>query len=357
MWPLLCTIERRAHAAIAAGCGARSGVGSARHAGVGDTGAVMATRDEALDFLIIGAGKSGTTSLAALLAAHSDVLMTDPKEPWFFDSRDYDRGMAWYWHRYLGHYQGEARVGEATSHTLFVPYAPGRLHRVAPGARLIAILRQPVERAYSDWWMKYCQGTETDDFDTAVARNLDSLQGQERFADPEEWQRHLDAASHRLAYKTYVDFGCYATQLDRWLGVFPREQIMVLFTEDLRDSPHETLQRLFRFIGVSEQAGGPPTDFTHQNPAGSLTTSRLRRTFYALPGGKPAARMANRLLPETARRFVTRPVKRLLGGERPPMLLETRLVLDAFFADEINRLEILTGRDLSAWKETPGVLV
>ena len=310
----------------------------------------MAVRNKTLDFAIIGVGKSGTTSLAGLLAQHPDIAVTDPKEPWFFDSEDYHRGMAWYWQRYLGHHRDELRVGEATSHTLYVPYAAQRLHRVAPDARLIALLRHPVERAHSDWWMKHCQGTEPDDFDTAVARNLEKLHGPPRFTDPAEWQRHLDSVDRRLHNQTYVDFGCYATQLERLYSVYPREQVAIIFTEDLQGATLETLRQLCRFLGVSDDLAGLDLDLTPRNPAGNFGTSRLRRAFYRLPGGRPLAGLSARLLPETFRNTVTRPVKNLIGGRRPSVSAQTQALLDDFYGGEILRLETLTGRNLAAWK-------
>jgi hypothetical protein len=310
----------------------------------------MAVRNKTLDFAIIGVGKSGTTSLAGLLAQHPDIALTDPKEPWFFDSENYHRGMAWYWQHYLGHYRGESRVGEATSHTLYVPYAAQRLHRVTPDARLIALLRHPVERAHSDWWMKHCQGTEPDDFDTAVARNLEKLQGSPRFSEPADWQRHLESVDRRLHNQTYVDFGCYATQLERLYSVYPREQVAVLLTEDLQDATLETLRQLCRFLGVSDDLAGLELDLTPRNPAGNFGTSRLRRAFYRVPGGRPLAGLSARLLPDPLRNALTRPVKNVLGGARPPVSAATRALLDEFYSGEILRLETLTGRDLSAWK-------
>ena len=118
----------------------------------------MAIIGKSLDFLIIGVGKSGTTALADTIARHPEVAVTRPKEPWFFDSDDYFQGMVWYWQHYLQHYAGERCVGEASSQTLFVPYAAIRLRENLPQAKLIVILRNPATRAYSDWWMKYCTG-------------------------------------------------------------------------------------------------------------------------------------------------------------------------------------------------------
>lgn len=313
----------------------------------------MATPNKTLDFLIIGVGKSGTTSLAALLDQHPDIIITDPKEPWFFDSSDYRLGMQWYWSQYLKHYRGEPCVGEASSHTLFVPYAAQRLYDVSPDVRLIALLRNPVERAHSDWWMKYCQGTETDDFASAIEKNLASLKETGRFDDPRRWQEHIDAASTRLKFKTYVDFGCYASQLERLFSVFPRHQVMVILTEDLRDEPLRTLGNTCRFLNVSAELGALSLDLTPRNPAGSPRAAQVRRALHALPGGKRLSHASADWLPEPLRKGLRAPLKKLLQGDKPAIPMATRNTLNAYFSDEILRLETLIGRDLSAWKPDP----
>ncbi len=105
-------------------------------------------------FLILGSPKCGTTALARLLDAHPDVAMSTPKEPHFFDAH-YERGFEHY-----ATWPAHGIAGEATPSYLLVPYVAERIKADLPDAKLIAILRHPVERAFSSWWMFHARGME-----------------------------------------------------------------------------------------------------------------------------------------------------------------------------------------------------
>lgn len=307
----------------------------------------MATPGETLDFLVIGVGKSGTTTLAELLARHPDVAITRPKEPWFFDSADFERGMQWYWHRYLTHYAGEPRVGEASSQTLFVPYAAQRLYSVLPRAKLLALFRDPVERAHSDWWMKYCTGLERDDFATAIAKNLEQIRDGLDFADPAVWQAHLDAHRSELRYKTYLQYGNYAGQLQRFLDYFPREQMLLLRTLDLAADQAGTMATVCEFLQVDPQQQPGDGVPLVSNPSRSPRLAGLRRSIRAAPVVGPtlrgAARAGRPLLSAGVRRALRSGVRRIDRGEKPPLSPGLRAQLEDYYRDEMRRFESLTG--------------
>ncbi len=309
----------------------------------------MAIQDEDLDFLIVGVGKSGTTSLANILAQHAQIAITLPKEPWFFDSCDFHHGMRWYWQQYLSHYAGEERVGEASSQTLFVPYAAERIYSVMPEAKLIAILREPVGRAHSDWWMKRSAGIESDDFATSVDKNLASLEQGQDFSDPLQWQAHLDTLNSRLEFKTYVDYGCYASQLERYLHLFPAEQIMVLLTEDLQQNPLESVAAVCRFLDVPDQFLSGNVDLAPKNTAISPAAARLRRAVHAVPAARAVYDGLTHALPAAWRDALTGRLRKLGPVQKPPIPARTRLLLEEFYQPEIARLEAMIDRDLSHW--------
>lgn len=317
----------------------------------------MATINESLDFLLIGVGKSGTTSLSHILSRHPDIALTQPKEPWFFDSEDYHHGMAWYWQRYLGHYQGEACVGEASTQTLFVPYAAKRLKALVPGARLLVILRDPVSRAHSDWWMKYCAALEHDDFDTAIARNLEQIEAGVDFSSPVVWQEHLDSHKRGLQYKTYVDYGNYATQIERYLHHFPREQMLFLTMDELSRDEGATMARVWRFLGVPDPGWkGEPAPVI-RNPSRSPTIGKVRRAVASVPplGGMlhRSRRSGKKVLPSWVRDRL-KWIRKIDSGQKPPMRPETRTMLEDYYREELIRLENLIDRDLSDWIHGPG---
>jgi Sulfotransferase domain len=197
------------------------------------------------DFLIIGAQRAGSSSLFAYVCAHPSVAEPTHKEIHFFDN-NWFRGLDWY-RRYfpLRARMGGRITGEASPYYLFHPAAPGRVAETLPDVRLIAVLRDPVERAYSAYQLARRQGHETLEFEEALAREVERLAGEEEriLADP----RYASLAHRRFSYRTR---GLYAEQLERWYERFPREQLLVVRSEDLFAEPEATLQTVFAFLGL-----------------------------------------------------------------------------------------------------------
>ena len=197
------------------------------------------------DFLIIGAQRAGSSSLFAYVCAHPSVAEPTHKEIHFFDN-NWFRGLDWY-RRYfpLRARMGGRITGEASPYYLFHPAAPGRVVETLPDVRLIAVLRDPVERAYSAYQLARRQGHETLEFEEALAREVERLAGEEEriLADP----RYASVAHRRFSYRTR---GLYAEQLERWYERFPREQLLVVRSEDLFAEPEATLQTVFAFLGL-----------------------------------------------------------------------------------------------------------
>jgi hypothetical protein len=205
------------------------------------------------DFLVIGAQKAGTTALYAYLRWHPAVLGPSWKEVSFFD-RHYARGEAWY----RGHFPNRLRlglagrrtgreplVGEASPSYLFHPLAPERVAALVPDVRLIAILRDPVERAFSHYNHEVALGREPLSFEQAIEREEQRTRGEiERMlADPSYF-------SHAWWNHTYVARGRYAEQLRRWLAVFPRERLLVLASEELSTRPAAAYADVLHFLGL-----------------------------------------------------------------------------------------------------------
>jgi hypothetical protein len=197
------------------------------------------------DFLILGAQKAGTTALYAYLSRHPSIAGPSWKEVSFFD-RHWARGVAWY----RGNFPNLARtrgklVGEASPSYLFHPLGPERVREVVPEARLVALVRNPVDRALSHYHHEVALGREPLSFEDALDAEEERLRGEvERLvADPsyfsKEWWSH-----------TYKARGRYAEQLERWLAVFPRQQLLVVPSEDLSDDPSGTHARVLEFLGA-----------------------------------------------------------------------------------------------------------
>jgi hypothetical protein len=197
------------------------------------------------DFLILGAQKAGTTALYAYLRWHPEITGPSFKEVSFFD-RHYAHGERWY--RAHMPVRRSGVVGEASPSYLFHPLAPERVARMLPEARLIALLRNPVDRALSHYQHEVALGREQLTFEEALAREDERMQGElERMlADPSYF-------SHAWWNYTYAARGRYAEQLERWHAAFPREQVLVLLTDDLAADTAGTYRRTLEFLGVADR--------------------------------------------------------------------------------------------------------
>jgi Sulfotransferase domain len=252
------------------------------------------------DFLILGAQKAGTTALYAYLRWHPEITGPSFKEVSFFD-RHYARGETWYRAHLPArprHWVARRRrgrwpaVGEASPGYLFHPLVPERVAALLPRVRLIAVLRDPVDRAFSHYQHEVALGREPLPFEDALAAEDERMRGEmERMlGDPsyfsEAWWNY-----------TYAARGRYAEQLHRWFALFPREQVLVLFSDDLLQQPAETYARVLDFLGVdSYELSSYPRIFSREyGDMSPATRSRLEGVF-ARPNAE-LGRLLGRELP------------------------------------------------------------
>ena len=229
------------------------------------------------DFVIIGTQRGGTTSLHAYLRGHPHIETPTKKEIHFLTDR-FDRGAEWYIGQFPAVVPVATRVGEATPYALFHPLAPQRLYDIAPGARIIVLLRNPVDRAYSHYLHERARGHESLSFEEAIAAEPERLKGLEEQLISGE----LHASDvHKRA--SYLARGRYARQLERWLSVFPREQLLILQSEDLYADPAAATQRVTEFLGVPPLSGEvfSAHNATTGPPMRAETRKRLTRDFAA----------------------------------------------------------------------------
>lgn len=222
-------------------------------------------------FLIIGAQRAGTTSLFRYLQKHPDVVgprggdaaVWWVKETHFFDER-FTNGVDWYRSFFpLGTTRERRRkrgqdlqAGEATPYYMFHPAVPARVAATLPQVRLIVLLRDPVERAYSHYQMMSRTGRERLGFEEALAAEPQRLEGIEEALMAEEGLLLPSGsrAHHHHRHRAYFARGLYADQLERWLEHFAREQMLVLKAEDLLGRPTDTYAETLDFLGLREWA-------------------------------------------------------------------------------------------------------
>jgi len=269
------------------------------------------------DVVVIGAMRSGTTWLHHQLDAHPDITMVRPKEPHFFDAH-FECGVGWYTERIApAAAGGSTLVGEATQTYLYDDRCPGRMASVIPDAKLIAVLRNPVDRAYSHYWLNRTQGRERRSFEEALDEEAADLAA---------------ATSRRRRRWSYVDRGRYLVQLRRVVDHYPRSALQVLLFDDCTARPVETLVGVWRFLGV-DAGFVPPSSDERVNGFVQYRSTRLRD--------------AGRRLPEGRRKLISRVNTR--RRQYPPMEPATRRRLLEVFQEDNAALAAWLDRDLSRW--------
>jgi hypothetical protein len=296
------------------------------------------------DFLVAGVPKAGTTALHAALSRHPGLFLSPVKEPKFFltdgpppakggpgDALTY-REHVWRRDDYEALFDaappGTLR-GEATPLYLYDPAAMKRIRDLIPDAKLIVVIRDPVERAHSNWAHLWSAGLEpVGDFVRACA----------------EEERRIDAGW--ASFWHYIGLGRYGEQLDRAFGLFPREQVLVLRYRLLIDNPTLTLDQICAFLGAET---GVLTEIPRENVTAHPEETTLHRIVAA---GQRASDAIGRLLPGSAAAPVTHRLERFLQRgrrERQPLSWEQRQAILPKFEADIRLLEKTLGEDFGDW--------
>lgn len=289
------------------------------------------------DFIIIGAAKSGTTTLYQYLCRHPQVYMSTPKEPEFF-ARDerYDRGMEWY-ASLFSKAQSHQVCGEAS--TIYTrwpqfPEAAPRISKALPTVKLIYIMRHPVERAYSHYVQRIKNAQN--------ARRQLEVQG--------SFEQRIKKESF------FLDSSDYMKQIEQYIQLFPKELFLFILMDDLIKNPADTIGKVCHFIGVD--AG---IDIVENQPIAAnqatyhkewFLRSRITAPLKKIPGLAGAAA----LLPQGVRDGAYQVLRQLPYRQQveqkylpQPMLPETRQMLLARFREPNQRLAEFLERDLSHW--------
>ena len=194
------------------------------------------------DFLGLGTQKGGTTSLQKLLERHPGAFLPAAKELHYFSLHG-DRGVGWYFEQFT-QARPDQRCGEITPYYLFHPEAPARIQALIPGARLIVLLRDPVERALSQYFHARRHGFEPLELAEALAAEPARLRGSEpRLREPGSTD-----FSHQK--HSYVSRSRYEQQLERYAALFGAEQLLILRSEDLFSNTDACWERIQAFLSL-----------------------------------------------------------------------------------------------------------
>lgn len=201
------------------------------------------------DFIIIGAQKGGTTSLYEYLVRHPQVRAAMKKEIRYF-GENYSQGLIWYRSHFPLAYKLDKRkflTGESSPTTLFHPLAPERVAQTIPAVKLIVLLRDPVQRAFSHYQMNLRSGRDHLSFEEALGREAERLDGAVEGVIEGE-----DEAVYRYTSFSYMARGEYAAQLERWYEVFSKEQMLILQSEELFQNPANVFRKTLNFLQLPE---------------------------------------------------------------------------------------------------------
>ncbi len=252
------------------------------------------------NFLVIGSMKAGTSSLYQYLRLHPEVFMPDTQEIHFFSDHNWHHGLRWYEKHFAGGETAVARGDNSPACTMQPRHgeSPARAHSVVPDARLVYLIRHPIERMVSHYHHRRVAGREARPIETALREEPD-----------------------------YLDTSRYAYQIEHWLELFPRERLLVVTQDEMRDDRREFLRRVYSFIGVDP-------DWWSPGLAGAWNVSETRRL--QRPAVKrllrvAALRTAAQRLPPSAREALRR------ATHRDPPEVETALT-DELVAELTERL-------------------
>ena len=195
------------------------------------------------DFLGVGTQKGGTTYLHGLLQQHPQVFLAHPKELHYF-TKKFQCGVDWYGQQFSMAFPNQC-CGEITPYYMYHPLVPQRIASVIPKVRLVVLLRDPVQRAISQYFHSCRLGFEPLDFEEALASEtarLDDVQA--------VMHRGEDHFSHQQ--HSYVSRSCYDEQLPRWFDLFSADQLLVLRSEDLFVAPQIIWDRVLEFLQLDD---------------------------------------------------------------------------------------------------------
>ena len=287
------------------------------------------------NFLVIGAQRAGTTTIWHALDRHPDIFMSPTRETAFFSNdHNFNRGPAFYETTFFHEWNGEAACGEKTPEYLLMPYAAARIRDVlGETVKLIALVRNPAERAHSGYRHSLMLGCEHLSFREALD------------AEPERIARN-PAALGRFGYQARSR---YAPQLARYYDLFPRENILVIFFDDLIANQNAVFDRVYQFLGVAPVPPGTPVE------EGKARIGRAQ-----VDPATNTVRFKGRTIrnPSPALLRFAEEYDRAVGMLAPLSPEEVVKINRTRFREDIEALSRLTGRDLGAWLgEKPAVHV
>lgn len=281
--------------------------------------------DNTINFLIIGAMKSGTTSLFKYLSEHPQVYMPPGKEADFFsNNKNFSNGFSWYRKKYFNSASQMVLWGEASPQYMCFDFVPERIYSILPNVKLIAILRNPINRAYSHYRMAVRRGVEKGSFEECVETLIKRGGATDDKVDLE---------------RNFIQFGEYGRIFLNYLKYFSKSNVKIIFMEDLAEKPIKTMQSIFKFLNIKDNFNYEIINKKYHRsgekkfPNLEKIIMRSKRYFKVFLPFK----LRRKLMLWFETEFNVRPVK------EPQVKKETRLLLADYYKDDIVLFEKLFG--------------
>ncbi|NUQ81785.1 MAG: sulfotransferase [Bacteroidetes bacterium] len=288
------------------------------------------------NFLLIGANKGGTTSIYNYLKSHPDIFVSPAKEPSFFIFEGKEipfipgtRKLAPYattledYEKLFETVDGEKAVGECSTGYLTNLKVIPRIKELLPDVRIVAVLRNPIERAYSNYRDYVARGIENRTFSKAIREEMESIR-----------------SGSSYGHRPYLQYGMYAEGLAGYLSAFGKDRVHVIFFEDLNKDPLGTMRSVYRFLEV---------DDSHvPNVEERRNVSDKSDKIHLLKRQKAITWLKN-IVPGSFRSILKPMLQSMIKGDQ--LTPAIRRELRDFFVGDIRKLESLVQRDLSAWKK------
>ncbi len=276
-----------------------------------------------VDFIIVGAQKSGTTWLHRVLRRHPKVCVYRKKEIHYFD-RNWEKDVSWYYSHFS--HCGEEKKGEATVTYMSNSHVPKRIHDEFPKVKLVACLRYPTDRAYSNYWMTKRKGILDKGFKEVVKNDTHGI----------------------------ISRSLYGTQIERFLKIFRREQIKILISENMFSNPSEELNKLTKYIGIrGKYYQGQKWLREKVNKSSGVRSKMLKKALKGLDS------MANKYsilkkIKEISKYIGITDAINLFNKKRidyPSLSSGIKRCLDLRYKDTVKKIEDIKGRKIKAWRK------
>jgi hypothetical protein len=293
-------------------------------------------------FICVGAQKSGTTTLNDILTQHPEIYLPEIKETKFFH-RDhlYKKGIKYYSHEFFSSVSNEKIIGEIDPEYMYFEYVPKRIYEtLGSEVKLIFILRNPIDRAYSHYLMSKRRGFENLSFEEAI--NKEQIRIQDKSHDTRDWTQKN--------HFSYITRGLYSQQIENYLKYFPKKNMhFILFEDEFVKNKSDTIDKLLNFLEVN-------TGYNLNLYLKSNEAKDARSYLFAALLNKPniLKKAIKKMIPYHIRRLMKDELNKInmksLKKEDLPNDVRLRLY-NRYFKKEINSLTKLIDKDLSSWNE------